>query len=329
MKKISIVIPVFNEAETIEQVHAEIRSVCEQNGYQYEIIIVDDGSTDETRDIATRLYPVKYIQLRKNFGQTAALDAGFTHARYGYIVPIDGDGQNDPADIPAMIDFLEKNNLDVVSGWRKVRKDPLPKRIVSKAAHFLRRFFLHDGIHDSGCTLKVYKRECFDHVTLFGEMHRFIPALLRVKGFKVGEIAVHHRFRLEGRTHYDWKRTIKGFLDILSVWFWNKFAVRPLHLLGTIGMLFSMAGLVAGFICIYIFFKGQDLSNTVYPVLSAFLLIMGIQLFVMGLMADILSKTYYETTKDVSYTISRIFENTGDGSTVASESMDTQRDQKP
>lgn len=311
MKQISVVVPVFNEARNIEKLYGEIRSVCQENNYTYEIIIVDDGSTDDTFQVVSRLAPVKLIKLRKNFGQTAALDAGIKNSVYHYIIPMDGDGQNDPGDIPAMIAYLEENGLDVVSGWRKNRQDSTTKRFVSWVALLLRRLLIHDGIHDSGCTLKVYKKECFDHITLFGEMHRFIPALLKIKGFSVGEIVVNHRPRIAGKTRYNWKRTIKGALDILSVWFWNKYAIRPLHLLGTIGFLFGFCGLLASLICVYFLLKGQDLSNTVYPLLSAFLIITGLQLFVAGLMADILSKTYYETTRDVSYSISRITEYKG------------------
>ena len=219
------------------------------------------------------------------------------------------DGQNDPRDIPAMIAYLEEHGLDIVSGWRKFRNDAPLKRWVSLSARALRRLLINDGIHDSGCTLKVYKKECFDHISLFGEMHRFIPALLKNKGFKIGEIVVNHRARMSGKTKYNWKRTIKGFLDMLSLWFWNKYAVRPLHLLGTVGILLIGGGCIASIACIYMLFAGLDLSNTAYPLLAAFLLIAGGQLFVSGLMSDILSKTYYETTRDISYSISKIIEN--------------------
>lgn len=318
MKPISIIIPVFNEAHNIVKLYEEIRSVCRVNNYEYEIVIVDDGSIDDTFQVISRLSQVKYIQLRKNFGQTAALDAGIKNTQFEYLVFMDGDGQNDPKDIPSMIDYMEKNDFDIVSGWRKKRKDPLMKKIISYGAHSLRRILIHDGIHDSGCTLKVYKKECFNHINLYGEMHRFIPALLKIKGFKVGEIVVNHRPRTIGKTRYNWKRTVKGFLDMLSVWFWNKYAIRPLHLLGSIGMIFGFGGFLTGLICVYLLLNGQDLSNTVYPLLSAFLIITGIQLFVAGLMADILSKTYYDTTSDISYSIKKIFK-TGSDSTDADQ----------
>ena len=309
MKKLSIIVPVYNEEENIAQLHKEINDVCKKNNYIYEIIIVDDGSIDKTSEIAKKLAPIKYIRLRKNFGQTAAMDAGIKNAKYDYIITIDGDRQNDPNDIPNLVTYIEKYDFDVVAGWRKKRKDNILKKIISKGANFLRGFIVHDGIHDSGCSLKIYKKECFDHVTLYGEMHRFIPAILKIKGFKIGEIVVNHRPRLAGKTKYNWKRTIKGFIDMIGVWFWNKYAVRPLHLLGGLGILFIISGIISSVFTITEFIKGKSLSDSVWPLLTAFLFITGMQLFVFGLMADIISKNYYETTKDQPYSIKEIIEN--------------------
>lgn len=178
MNSISIVVPVFNEEGNIENLHKEIVDICEDNRYTYEIIFIDDGSTDRTAQICRNLTPLKLIRMRRNFGQTAAMDAGIKAAQYDYIVTMDCDGQNDPSDIPQMVRFLEDNNLDVVSGWRKNRKDNFMKRFISRGANFLRGLMIHDGIHDSGCSLKVYKRECFKGINLYGEQHRFIPAIL-------------------------------------------------------------------------------------------------------------------------------------------------------
>ena len=176
------------------------------------------------------------------------------------------------------------------------------KRFASRGANLLRKLIVHDGIHDSGCSLKVYRKECFDQVALYGEMHRFIPALLKIKGFKLGEMVVNHRERKAGQTKYNWKRTIRGFVDMVSVWFWNKYAVRPLHLLGGIGLTLIMLGVVCTLITIFIFIARQDLSNTVWPLLSAFLVLSGVQLFIFGLIADILSKTYYQATATAATT---------------------------
>lgn len=306
---VSIVVPAFNESENIPSLHSEIKIVCFEAKYEFEIILVDDGSTDNTNSVVQKLSPVKYIQFRKNFGQTAAMDAGIKAAKYDFIVTMDGDGQNDPADIPPMIEFLQKNDLDIVSGWRKDRKDSIAKRFISRGANFLRHLLINDNIHDSGCSLKVYKKECFQTLSLYGEMHRFIPALLKIKGFRVGEIVVNHRPRLKGQTKYGINRTFKGFIDILSVWFWNKYAVRPLHLLGGIGLLCICLGIISSAYTVVYFILGGDLSNTVWPLLSAFFLFSGIQFFISGLIADMLSKSYYETTRDSSYNIRKTYEN--------------------
>lgn len=309
MKNISIVVPIYNEEENLLSLHGEICQTCNKSGIKFEVVIVDDGSTDLSADIAASLVPIKLIRFRRNFGQTAAMDAGIKHAKYDYIVTMDGDRQNDPADIPRLIEHMEKYNLDVVSGWRKNRKDSFSKKILSRGANILRKLLINDGIQDSGCSLKIYKKECFEYLNLYGEMHRFIPALLQIKGFKVGEVPVNHRPRVAGKTKYNWKRTVKGFVDMISVWFWNKYAVRPLHLLGGSGIVATIIGTLFAMWTILLYCSGQDISDTVWPILSAFCLITGLQLFVSGLMADILSKTYYEKTKDTPYVIMNIIEN--------------------
>ena len=310
MKKISVIIPVYNEEENVGDLHAEITGTCIKNQYEYEIIFIDDGSTDKTTEQIKRLSPVTLIRFRKNFGQTAALDAGIKHAKNDYIITMDGDRQNDPNDIPKLISYLEENDLDVVSGWRKKRKDGFLKKFVSRGANILRSILIHDGIKDSGCSLKVYKRECFQQVSLFGEMHRFIPAILKIKGFEIGEMEVNHRPRTKGKTKYNWHRTFKGFIDMISVWFWNKFAVRPLHLLGGIGLFFLLIGALFAVTTVYTFFdKSQDLSDTLLPIMTIFFIITGLLLFVLGLISDILVKSYYETTRDSSYNIKEIIEN--------------------
>lgn len=303
---VSIVVPAYNEAGNLPFLHEEIKEVCHKNDYDYEIIFVDDGSDDDTEAVLSNLSPLTVIRFRKNFGQTAALDAGIKHSTRELIVTMDGDGQNDPADIPLLVRSLHEKRLDVVSGWRKNRKDSLPKRFVSRVANFLRHFFINDNIHDSGCTLKIYRKECFEHLSLYGEMHRFIPALLKIKGFKIGEVVVNHRPRQSGITKYGAARTIKGFIDMISVWFWNKYAVRPLHLLGGMGLLCFFLGFVSSAYTVFYFISGGDLSNTVWPLLSAFLLFSGVQLFISGLLADMLAKTYYGTTNDNSYSIKDI-----------------------
>ena len=192
---ISVVVPVMNEEDNVAPLHAEILEVCKREGYDFEIIVVDDGSSDNTVNVLKTLSPVRVVELRRNFGQTAAMDAGIKAARKDLIVTMDGDRQNDPNDIPMLIERLYAERLDVISGWRKDRKDPFAKNFVSRGANFLRKILINDGIHDSGCSLKVYKRDAFNGVTLYGEMHRFIPAILKIKGYRVGEAVVSHRAR--------------------------------------------------------------------------------------------------------------------------------------
>ncbi len=310
MISISIVVPVYNEEGNVKKLHQEIKEVCIKSGYDYEIIFVNDGSSDKTDEVCKALVPIKYIRFRRNFGQTAAMDAGIKAATKEFIVTLDGDGQNDPADIPRMLNYLVEEDYDVISGWRKNRKDTFMKRFVSRGANFLRYILVHDGIHDSGCSLKVYRRECFKGVSIYGEQHRFIPALLEIKGFKVGEMVVNHRARTSGFTKYNWKRTIKGFVDMISVWFWHKYASRPLHLLGGLGILFCLVGALCGFWSVYIFLSGYKMSDNIIPsILTVFFLIMGVLMFIFGLMSEILMKTYYGTHIDTPYTIKEIVEN--------------------
>src|SRR5262249_53025749 len=193
--RISIVIPVYNERDNLAPLVEEVKAVCDSSSIEREIIIVDDGSIDGTGEVAVALPDVTVIRFRSNFGQTAAFDAGCHAAQHEYVVTMDGDGQDDPKDIPKLIAHLEQNEFDVVSGWRVRREDSLSKHIVSRGANLLRKIFLKDNIHDSGCSLKIYRRECFDNVRLYGEIHRFIPALMQMKGFSIGEIPVNHRRR--------------------------------------------------------------------------------------------------------------------------------------
>lgn len=308
MKKISVIIPAYNEEGNIAELHREIVEVCRTANYEFEIIIIDDGSSDRTAEVIKSLSPVKLVRFRKNFGQTAALDAGIKAAKHEYLITLDGDGQNDPLDMPKLIEYLEANKLDVVSGWRRRRQDSFSKRFFSAAAERLRKLLINDQIHDSGCSLKVYKKECFNKLSLYGEMHRFIPAILAIKGFAIGELAVNHRPRISGKTKYNWKRMIKGLIDLISIWFWSKYAVRPLHLLGGLGIFLSLTGGVLSLVASYIFLSGGDLSSTILPLLAVFFLIMGLQSFILGLIADVNSKNYHESLKNTPYSIKEIIE---------------------
>jgi glycosyltransferase involved in cell wall biosynthesis len=306
---LSVVVPLFNEEGNAQELHQKIVAACQALGKTFEIVFIDDGSTDKTVEICRTLSPLKLIVQRKWFGQTAAMDAGIKNSSGEIIVTMDGDLQNDPSDIGKLLDKLNEG-YDVVSGWRKNRKDPLLKHINSRLANALRKFLINDGIHDSGCSLKAYKRECFEDVDLFGEMHRFIPALLKIQGFKIGEIVVTHHPRKHGVTKYNWKRGVKGIVDMISVWFWKKYANRPLHLFGGVGFVFFLLGvLMAIWLVIARLFFAFYLANRIWPLVSLFLILMGIQLFVSGLLADIATKNYYKAQGKMNYRVKEIIEN--------------------
>ena len=311
---LSVVIPVYNEEDNIGRLFDEVKAVCEAGmdgmPFDYEIIIVNDGSTDETDRICRTLSPVTYIRFRKNYGQTAAMDCGFKAASKELVAPLDGDGQNDPADIPAMIRYLYDNDLDVVSGWRRDRKDTKSKRFVSRGANTLRHILIHDGIHDSGCTLKVYRRECFENLTLYGEQHRFIPALLKIRGFSIGEMEVHHRPREGGKSKYGALRVVKGFLDMISVWFWSKYASRPLHLLGGLSLIFFSVGIVFGLWTVIGYILTRHMPYFIIQlILAIFFLIAGQLQLTFGLLGEMMMKTYFGTIKSTPYNIKEVIHN--------------------
>ncbi len=215
---LSVIIPVKDEEANIGGLFDDIKQVCEGRFSVFEIIIVNDGSTDDTRRVCQALHPVKYVEFDTHYGQTAALDCGFKLASYDYVAAIDGDGQNDPADIPMMLQYLVDNDLDVVCGWRKDRQDNLFRRFLMKLAYVCRQVFLRDDIHDSGCTLKVFRRKVLEGLDLVGGQHRFIPALLRDRGCKVGEIVVSHRPRRRGRSKYNsLSRVFQGLRDLFDI----------------------------------------------------------------------------------------------------------------
>jgi len=305
----SVVVPLYNEEGNVTELHQKIVSACEKLGRDFEVVFIDDGSADKTNEICRTLRPLKLITFRKNFGQTAAMDAGIKNSSGEIIVTMDGDLQNDPADIQSLLNKLDEG-YDVVSGWRKNRKDKFLKHFNSRLANIMRKFLIDDGIHDSGCSLKVYRRECFEDVDLFGEMHRFIPALLKVQGFKITEVEVHHHSRKHGKTKYNWKRGVKGFVDMISVWFWKKYANRPLHLFGAGGLFLFGVGVLSGIaIAVARFFYSVPMSNKIWPLIAVFFVIMGIQLFVFGLLADIAVKNYYKAQGKMNYNIKEIAEN--------------------
>ena len=227
---LSVVVPVYNEEKTITGLHREIlRMFADAYPEQTcEVLFINDGSTDETDTVLRGLHPVTYVRFEKNYGQTAALDCGFHLAKGTYIAALDGDGQNDPADIPKLLACLIKEGLDAVCGRRRGRKDPPGRKILTFGAYLFRQLLLHDGIHDSGCTLKVFRRECFAHIYLRREQHRLIPAILKREGFRIGESDVHHRARMSGKTKYrHHKRIWHGLADIWDLRFGKGAGRRP------------------------------------------------------------------------------------------------------
>jgi glycosyltransferase involved in cell wall biosynthesis len=304
--ELTAVVPLYNEEGNVKELHWKIKEALESLGKPYEIIFIDDGSKDKTVENCRDLHPLKLIEFRKNFGQTAAFDAGIKAAKGDIIITMDGDLQNDPADIKLLLSEMNKG-FDVVSGWRWQRKDSFSKKLFSRVANLLRKILIQDYIHDSGCSLKAYKRECFSDVDLFGEMHRFMPAILEMQGYKVGEVKVSHRPRVHGVTKYNWQRAIKGFVDMISIWFWRKYATRPLHLFGGTGLVFS----VVGFIILVWMAAGKiifhwTLSDKIWPLIGVFFILTGILLFVSGLLADILVKNYYKERGRMNYSIRSI-----------------------
>lgn len=303
----SIIIPVFNEEQNVRELYSKLKYILNKLKKSHEIIFIDDGSTDNTYKILEKINDktVKIIKFRRNFGQTAAWDAGFKHAKGNLIITMDGDLQNDPNDLPKLIKKL-KEGYAVVSGWRVKRKDNFSKKLFSLFSRQLRKVIIDDKIHDSGCSLKIYKKECFEDLDLYGEMHRYIAEILVLRGFKIGEVKVNHLPRRKGKTKYNFIRLPKGFLDLIVIAFWQKYSSRPIHLFGGIGILMSLLGVITGFYLVYLkFAQGISIANRPLLLLAVLLVVLGIQFIIFGLIADVLVKMYYSGSKK-NYHIEKI-----------------------
>lgn len=307
---LSIVIPLFNEEESIPLLAEEMRRALDPQEVAYEVVAVDDGSTDGTwaRLEGVRAQDPRWILvgLRRNFGQTAAMSAGFDHARGDVIVTLDGDLQNDPADILRLL-ALAKDH-DVVSGWRKERQDPfLTRRLPSMLANWLISRVTGVRLHDYGCTLKAYRREVVEHLHLYGEMHRFIPAIASWMGISLAEVETHHRPRRFGRSKYGITRTLRVILDLITVKFLLSFATKPIQFFGLLGLFTAGVGIaIGGYLTALKLAFGAQIGGRPLLFLGILLILVGVQLLVMGLLGEMLVRVYHESQRKPIYMVKRV-----------------------
>ena len=310
-KTLSIVIPIFNEEKNIEPLYSRLKETLEGFEVDYEIIMVDDGSTDGSFEILKGLQAqdllLRVVRLRRNFGQTAAFAAGFDYSRGKVIVTLDADLQNDPADIPTLLGKIEEG-YDVVSGWRVKRKDPfLSRRFPSMMANFLISGVTRVRLHDYGCSLKAYRREVIESIDLYGELHRFIPALASWRGISLAEVPVSHQERRFGRSKYGLSRTIKVLLDLLTVRFLLSYSTRPIHIFGSVGLLAFLVGILLGVYLTYIKFAyHEDIGGRPLLLLAILLMVAGIQTVTMGLLGELIVRTYHGAQDKPIYAVREV-----------------------
>ena len=304
---ISIVVPVYNEGESIKLLINEIFNVMDSHVLQFELIIINDGSIDNTinvlENLSVKIKQLKVINLRKNYGQTAALAAGFDNLKGEIIVTLDGDLQNDPRDIPKLISKLNEG-YDLICGWRFQRKDKLlNRRIPSKIANRLIGNVTGIHLHDYGCSLKAFKREIIDDIKLYGELHRFLPVLANIEGAKIKEIKVNHRNRKYGHSKYGIDRTFRVLMDLLTVWFLNKFLTRPMYVFGFIGIISIISSFIISSYLVVLKFFGENIGNRPLLIFALILGIAGVQLFSFGLLGELLMRTYHESQNRPIYRV--------------------------
>jgi glycosyltransferase involved in cell wall biosynthesis len=308
---LSIVIPLYNEEENVEQLYTQLKAALEGAGREYEMIIVDDGSTDGSFDVLKRLHEddgrLKVIRFRRNFGQTAAFAAGFDRSQGEVVITLDADLQNDPADIPLLLEKIEEG-YDVVSGWRLHRKDPfLTRRLPSMIANWLISQVTGVHLHDYGCSLKAYRREVVKNVQLYGELHRFIPAIANWMGVSVAEVPVRHYSRRFGKSKYGLSRTARVLLDLLTVRFLLSYSTRPIHIFGGLGLISFVTGIgLGGYLSFVKFVLGQKIGDRPLLLLAILLMVLGVQLISMGLLGELVVRTYYETLDKPIYAVREV-----------------------
>ena len=312
--EISVVVPMRNESPNVERLYRDVTASLTQFGRSYEIVAVDDGSQDDTFELLARLQArdprVRVIRFRRNYGQTAAFAAGFAHARGRYIVTADGDNQNDPADIPGMIQMLEQQNLDIVCGWRRDRKDPfINRRLPSMIANAVISYATGVKLHDYGCSLKVFRAEVVKSMKLYGEMHRFLPAIASEFGVQMGEKIVNHHPRTHGKSNYGITRTFRVILDLLTVKFLSSYKTRPLQMFGSIGFMMGGLGALMCAWVIYQRFFGFQSANRPLLIVGIFMIVGGLNMVMNGLVAEMISRTYHESQDKPTYVIREILES--------------------
>ncbi len=310
MMDVSIVIPVYNEEENIRPLYESLHTVLDALGKSYEVVFVDDGSSDNTMDelqgIVDHDDAVRVVSLRRNFGQTAAFAAGFDHARGDVIITMDGDNQNDPADIPMMLE--KAKDFDLVSGWRKDRKDAmLLRKIPSRVANWLISTVTGVKLHDYGCSLKAYRHDVIKNLNLYGEMHRFIPAVASWYGISVTEVPVRHHARTRGVSKYGISRILRVVLDLITVKFLQSFSTKPIQFFGPTGLLSGGAGFA---ILLYLsalkLVTGASIGGRPLLLLGVLLIIVGVQVIGMGLIAEMLARVYHESQKKPIYFVKKV-----------------------
>ncbi|MDI9549483.1 MAG: glycosyltransferase family 2 protein [Chloroflexota bacterium] len=311
---ISVVIPLYNEEESIPHLCSALTAALQRYGKPYEIIVVDDGSKDRSFELLAeqtqRDRHLIVIQLRRNFGQTAAFAAGFNNARGDVVITMDADLQNDPDDIPLLMEKIDEG-YDIVSGWRKDRQDRfLDRRLPSMIANRLISNVTDVRLHDYGCSLKAYRRDVLQHVRLYGELHRFIPALASQVGGTVTEVPVNHRARQYGRSKYGISRAVRVALDLITVWFLGGYSTRPIHVFGTLGLISAAGGFVIG---LYLTFLklglGQSIGTRPMLQLAVLLVVIGVQLITMGLLGEMMTRTYFESQDKPIYVVRQVISN--------------------
>ncbi|MGF1522110.1 MAG: glycosyltransferase family 2 protein [Leptolyngbyaceae cyanobacterium] len=305
---LSLVVPIYNEYESIPKLLETISEVAQSMAIAYEIICVDDGSSDGSaellKELSTAREDLTVLLLRRNYGQTAAMAAGFDYARGNVIITLDGDLQNDPADIPKLLNKLEQG-YDLVSGWRKHRQDnQLTRLLPSRLANWLIGRVTGVKLHDYGCSLKAYRTEVVRDMNLYGELHRFLPALAFIEGARITEIPVNHYARRFGKSKYGLGRTFRVVMDLMTVYFMKRFLTKPMHVFGLLGLLSMISGFALGaYLTVLKFATGQDIGDRPLLILAIVLFLTGIQLFSFGLLAELLMRTYHESQKRPIYRV--------------------------